>query len=160
MTRKPDPSVNWDDNDDLYVLFQEVAHAFRRAREGELKRFGLTYPKGGILFRLYFGENPMTPAELGRLCFREHHNISAVIRRLQEQGLVRKTKDAENRKLVRLALTEKGMEITRRKLVDTQVRKVMSRLTAGERASLRRILDKLQPMAFQYLKELLPEEYK
>jgi len=152
--------LEWDENDELMLLFQDVSHALRRARDAQLRKFGISYAEAGILFYLYSAADPMTPTDLARLLFKEHHNISALIRRMEAKGLVEKTRDSENKKSVRVRLTNKGREVRVCMRGVTKARKPMSSLSKQQRHALKVPLEKLQAVAHELLQELWPGQYK
>ena len=51
---------------------------------------------------------------LSRLLLREAHTMSGLIKRMEKQSLVEKSKDLEKKNLVRVTLTEKGEQAFQR----------------------------------------------
>ena len=80
----------------------------RRARELELAQVGLTVPQAGVLYFLSTSKEPLTPMKLSRLMSRQPHTLSALVNRMEAQGLVKTKKDLQRKNWVRVSLTKKG----------------------------------------------------
>jgi len=68
---------------------------------------GLTTSQFGVLEALYH-LGPMCQSELGEKLLRSGGNITLVIDNLEKQGLVLRTRDQEDRRLVNVSLTPAG----------------------------------------------------
>ncbi len=98
----------------LWGLLNQASHAMERAREDELRPFGLSMMHAGVLYIVKVSKDPVTPAHISRVLFREPHTaVAALLNRMEKQGLLRKTKDLERKNLIRVTLTERGEEAYR-----------------------------------------------
>lgn len=88
---------------------------------------------------------PMTPTELARAAILTSSAMTAVLDRLEEQGLIRREIDAEDRRARRVTITEKGRTLINRALDQrmAQHRALNAALTLEERETLSGILRKL-----------------
>jgi DNA-binding MarR family transcriptional regulator len=88
---------------------------------------------------------PMTAGELARAAILTSGAITAVLDRLEEQGLIRRETDAEDRRARRVTITEKGRNLINRALEQrlAQHRAINAALNLEERAALSDILRKL-----------------
>ena len=88
---------------------------------------------------------PLSQRELGEKLFKTSGNITMVVDNLERAGMVRRERDAGDRRRVAVRLTAKG-EKTIRELLPPRVaaiREEMGALTAAEQAELRRLCRKL-----------------
>ena len=87
----------------------------------------------------------MTAGELARAAILTTGAMTAVLDRLEEQGLVRRATDAEDRRARRVTITEKGRTLIDRALEQrmAQHRALNAALTLEEREALSDILRKL-----------------
>lgn len=90
----------------LWVLLRQAADAIYKARSKELSPLGLSPMASAILFIILAIGERATPAEISRWMFREAHSVSGLLDRMEEKGLVRRTKDLEKKNLVRISLTD------------------------------------------------------
>lgn len=147
-----------DNSDDWRQLFRTFK-ALDRAREIELEQMGVTTIQADVLHALKTSTDPVTPAMLSRWLYREPHSISGLINRMEEQGLVRKSKDLRKKNMVRVTLTKEGEQAYEQTLGVKVYPKILSRLSKKELTSLKVHLDKLHAGAFEAIKELQPLPY-
>ncbi|MDY6912298.1 MAG: ABC transporter substrate-binding protein [Chloroflexota bacterium] len=132
----------------LLMLFNQACDVMDRAIEAELKKIGVSMMQARILYFLKKSANAPTPSDISRWLFREPHTTFVHIKRMEEQGLVRKVADKERRNLVRVVITEKGEEVSQN--INGEVRifkEAFSGLTPEERGNLRFYLDKMRENA-------------
>jgi DNA-binding MarR family transcriptional regulator len=88
---------------------------------------------------------PMTAGELARAAILTSGAMTAVLDRLEEQGLIRREIDAEDRRARRVTITEKGRNLINRALDQrmAQHRALNAALTLEERETLNALLRKL-----------------
>lgn len=88
---------------------------------------------------------PMTATELARAAILTSGAMTAVLDRLEEQGLIRREIDADDRRARRITITEKGRNAVNRALDQrmAQHRALNAALTLEERDALSDILRKL-----------------
>lgn len=104
----------------------------------------LTISQFGVLESLYH-LGPMCPGELSTKLLKSGGNITLVIDNLEKQGLVSRERDAQDRRMVTVSLTEAGHELIGR-LFPAHVAALveeMSYLTAGEQQTLGYLCRKL-----------------
>lgn len=88
---------------------------------------------------------PMSASELARAAVLTSSAVTAVLDRLEEQGLVRREIDSEDRRARRITITEKGRNVIDRAIDQrmAQHRALNAALTLDERETLSAILRKL-----------------
>lgn len=84
-----------------------------RQVEGELRErlrteFGTTLPRFDVLAALYRKAQGMTMTELSRLLMVSNGNVTGIVERLVEDGLVSRTSRDGDRRTTVVSLTEKG----------------------------------------------------
>jgi DNA-binding MarR family transcriptional regulator len=85
-----------------------------RAAEGELREFlrvahDTTLPRFDVMSALYRRQGGVTMSELSRMLLVSNGNSTAVVDRLEQDGLVRRTPSATDRRTVFVALTDAGL---------------------------------------------------
>lgn len=131
----------------------------RRAWEMELARVGLTVPQTLVLIIVQSSPEPITPMKLSRLMHREPHTISALLTRMEAQGLVKKERNLERGNWVRVSLAKKGKEAYERQVVARRVRNITECLSKQELDALNRINRKMRAKGIELLREMLPSPY-
>ncbi|WP_422058184.1 MarR family winged helix-turn-helix transcriptional regulator [Sphingomonas sp.] len=94
---------------DQFLCFSVYAAglAFNRVYKPLLDRFGITYPQYIALVALR-GKDSQTVSELGGKLHLESNTLTPLIKRLEAAGLVTRTRDKQDERVVRLALTDAG----------------------------------------------------
>jgi DNA-binding MarR family transcriptional regulator len=130
-----------------------------RAAELELNRVGLTIPQAGVLYFLKTTKEPLTPMKLSRRMNRQPHTLSALLTRMEAQGLVKATKDLERKNWVRVSLTNKGEEAFKRQLGERIAMNATSCLSKKEIDTLNAICKKLRARGAEIIHEMQPSPY-
>lgn len=79
-----------------------------RYLEVELLRYGVSLIKFHIMSTLYKNGGEMIPSEIGQSVFRANNSITAVINTLEKQGVVRREPSVDDRRSVKVVITDKG----------------------------------------------------
>ncbi|MBI4666760.1 MAG: MarR family transcriptional regulator [Nitrospinae bacterium] len=101
-------SFNLDES--LGFLLNRAAHSMKWALEKKLARHGLTPPQWASLARLW-EEDGLPQSQLGRRLHFDKPTISGIIDRLETKGLVRRERDGEDKRVVRIFLAPKGKKL-------------------------------------------------
>ena len=131
----------------------------QRAWEMELAQVGLTVPQTLVLTIVQSSPEPITPMKLSRLMHREPHTISALLTRMEAQGLVKKERNLERGNWVRVSLTKNGKEAYERQAVARKVRNITTCLSKQELGALNKMNKKLRAKGVELLREMLPSPY-
>ena len=110
----------------------------------QIEQSGLTMGQFGVLEALlHLG--PMCQHAIGEKVLRSGGNVTLVIDNLEKRGWVRRERQKDDRRLVKIYLTPKGQQLIARVFPGhaEAVTQEMSRLTAEEQETLRRICRKL-----------------
>ena len=79
-----------------------------RYLELELKRNQVSLIRFNIMSALFKNGGEMTPSEIAEAVFREKNTITACINTMEEQGVVRREPSTNDRRSVKVVITEKG----------------------------------------------------
>jgi DNA-binding MarR family transcriptional regulator len=79
-----------------------------RYLELELKRYKISLIRFNIMSALFKNGGEMTPSEISEVVFREKNSITAVINTMVKQGVVRREPSTNDRRSVKVVITEKG----------------------------------------------------
>jgi DNA-binding MarR family transcriptional regulator len=133
-----------------WLLFQAQDTLFK-AREKELRQYGISPEEAAVLFIVQCLDNQAIPSEISRWLFRKPHTVSGILDRMEKKRLVSTTKDLPKKNLVRVSLTDKGEQACDQATKIESIRQIMSSLSEQERQKLRSHLETLRDRA---LKEL------
>ncbi len=129
---------------DAYIKLMRAADSVTARLEPLMRTADLTIGQFGALEALlHLG--PLCHRDLGRKLLRSNGNITVVVSNLVRRGLVRRTRRADDRRYVTVALTDKG-----RRLIGgmfprhaRHIVREMSALTLTEQAELGRLCRRL-----------------
>jgi DNA-binding MarR family transcriptional regulator len=79
-----------------------------RYLEIELRRYDATLIRFHIMSTLFKNGGEMTPSGIAESVFREKNSITAVINTLERQGVVRRVPSTDDRRSVKVVITDKG----------------------------------------------------
>ncbi|MBU8539230.1 MarR family winged helix-turn-helix transcriptional regulator [Falsiroseomonas tokyonensis] len=107
----PSPCLKLEDN--LCFALYAANHAFTAAYKPLLDPLGLTYPQYLVLLVLWEAEDQTVKA-LGQRLHLDSGTLTPLLKRMETAGLVRRRRDAEDERQVRIALTEAGRALQAR----------------------------------------------
>ncbi|MHB8103996.1 MAG: MarR family winged helix-turn-helix transcriptional regulator [Dehalococcoidales bacterium] len=85
-----------------------------RYLELELKRNEASFIRFNIMSTLFKNGGEMTPSEISESVFREKNSITAVLNTLEREGVVRREPSPNDRRSVKVVITEKGWKVANR----------------------------------------------
>ena len=144
--------INNDDDYNLIAVINQTGHAISLARSRELGRFDLSMMRAAVLLVLQIRDSNATPTEIAQWLLREPHTISALLDRMEKDGLVRRFRDLHKKNTVRVAMTAKGRDAYQVSLKREMFHGIMSVLTDDEREQLRATMTKIWLRALQEVK--------
>lgn len=128
----------------LWVRFLRFHLLSSKKLEAELERLDLTLPQFYVLATIgYAGGLPFS--EIGEKMMVTVSNLTGIVDRLEEKGLVYRDRDSKDRRVVRVALTEKGMKLHKSSIpmVEKSVSQIFSPLNKSQQKELASLLRKL-----------------
>jgi DNA-binding MarR family transcriptional regulator len=84
-----------------------TGHAFTRFYKPRLEALDLTYPQY-LVFMALWERDDITVGQLGNRLFLDSGTITPLIKRLEARGLLRRVRDANDERQVRIQLTDEG----------------------------------------------------
>ena len=90
----------------LYACPKEVVRRYR----GPLEPLGLTYTQY-IVMMILWEHGGMTEGELGKIIHLDSGTLAPLLKRLEKQGLIARSRPADNERTLFLTLTEEGREL-------------------------------------------------
>ena len=88
----------------ILMSFEVLARLF----EVELRRYDATLIRFNIMSTLFKNGGEMTPSEIAESVFREKNSITAAINTMERQGVVRREPSPNDRRSVKVVITDKG----------------------------------------------------
>ena len=128
MSEDPDYNLWW--------LMLQMRRAMYKARSKELFQYGTTPEESGALFAIKAIGSRATPAEIARWNLREHHTMSALLVRMENKGLVKRTRDLERKNSIRVTMTKKGREVYKQAAKREAIHRILSCLPKDQREQL------------------------
>jgi len=150
-----DKKVRYDSKLDLIVLLDQVRYMATRARENELRAYGLTLIQAAVLRLLRDSADGATLQEISSVVTRETNSVSSLISRMQDKGLVKKQRTKQGNG-IRVLITEKGKHVYNESVDRTLLSMLLSVLSDEEQKELYGLLQKLKGKA----SVLLEAQYK
>lgn len=100
-------------DDQLCFALYAASRAFTRAYQPLLGPLGLTYPQYLVLLVLWDEDGPSV-RELGDRLGLDSGTLTPLLKRMEEAGLVARTRDPEDERVVRVTLTRAGRALEAR----------------------------------------------
>jgi DNA-binding MarR family transcriptional regulator len=133
---------------------RKVAHQLYRLSETSLETADLSYAQYRVLMGLYFNEwlgntDGLNPSEISERQGTSRNTISALIRGLEEAGLIERDLDRHDRRRFNIRLTEAGRDKVRAHANQHMrlVANIFAVLSSDELETLGRLLNKLNQCA-------------
>jgi DNA-binding MarR family transcriptional regulator len=127
----------------LWVLIAQTRDALLKARERDYARVGITDERAGILFIIDSNGGHATPVEIAREFFRELHSVTALLKRMEDAGLISRH-DAPGKSRFEVRLTEEGRDVLKRARLSESDERILSVLTKRERERLASLLEEVR----------------
>ena len=128
----------------LWIALARCYSTFSRAVACKVQEYGLTTPQFGILEALHH-LGPLSLGELAEKLLVTGGNVTYVMDRLEDQGLVYRERSPEDRRIIQAKLTEQGKAL----IADVfpghvaYIDRLASHLDASEQEEMRVLLKKL-----------------
>jgi DNA-binding MarR family transcriptional regulator len=127
------------DEDTVFALLSSAGTVVERALEKRLLPLDLGPTQLRLLSYVYYAKEPLTPSMLAALLFQETHSVSGLLNRLEDgKGLLTRTRDRKDRRVVWVGLTPEGRRVTEEgmRIAAETVTEIMGHLSDRERAAL------------------------
>lgn len=135
---------------DLMDSMRHVSHALRQIGESSLAASGMSYARYRLLLGLFFsaeveGREGLNPSEISERQGTSRNTISSLIRELEDEGLIERRLNQQDRRKFNISLTPAGRAVVQDHSSKhmRMVAQCFESLTAEEKHRLRKILTKL-----------------
>ncbi|MBT4512920.1 MAG: winged helix DNA-binding protein [Chloroflexi bacterium] len=137
---------------EIWVLLGQVSDGMLRARDNELRPFGLSSIQVGVLYIIKAAGGSLTAIEISRRLVRRPATVYQLLDRMDRQDLINCIRSKEGKREVRVEVTEKGEEAYRSHSRQV-IPRILGSLSAKERDKLKATLTKLRTKVFEELAE-------
>ncbi|MDR3439133.1 MarR family transcriptional regulator [Telmatospirillum sp.] len=97
----------------LCFAIYSAGHAFNRVYKPLLDRLGLTYPQYLVMVALW-NEDGLSVGKIGEKLFLESNTLTPLLKRLESNGYLRRTRNPADERQVQVRLTEQGKALKQR----------------------------------------------
>lgn len=151
----------------VWIYLSHVGHIIQHIWLREMKNVGPSTEKFAVIHELMCLGGESTPHALAKRVLFKSNSVSAILSRMEKDGLVIKTKDLDKKHMVRVRLTEKAMELYPKALETAcgSFKKAMANVPRDEKIQLVETLAKIRdysfPIAYKKskLENLTPYKY-
>ena len=147
------------ENQKAYMRMGTLTAVIDRARNLELARIGLNTPQASLLYCVETSKEPMTPMRIARMMHKQPHTVSALVHRMEAQGLLSTKKDMKRKNWLRVSLTKKGEEAIQRWVTATEIPDAFSCLSKKESDELFVITNKLHAKMLELMRKMQRDPY-
>lgn len=105
----PSPAALRLDNQVCFALYS-ASLAMTKLYKPLLDDIGLTYPQYLVMLVLW-EQDGITVSELGERLYLDSGTLTPLLKRLEASGHIRRTRDAQDERRVRIALTPQGLDL-------------------------------------------------
>jgi len=130
----------------LWLLLSGTRAAISQARYRKVGKY-IHHNQAAALVMIWQQEGKATPGSIARSLYLQHHSVSELLTRMENKGLIEKTRDESSRNIVRLSITPKGMDYCTQVTQADFIIGIMSSLTSEQRRQLRSLLQVLATAA-------------
>lgn len=128
---------------DLWLLMGKVHHSILLSRQRELREFPMHLPSTDVLYTIQALGLKATLSEVAKQVERRSHVISRQAINMEKDGLIKRIKNSSNSKLLRLELTQKGIDVVKIAGDSKSIEAIFSCLSKEERRQSEAIFNKL-----------------
>jgi DNA-binding MarR family transcriptional regulator len=128
----------------LWWWISQMHASINQSREYELARYGLSWIQSAVLFTVNSINGNATPTEISHWLMRKKNTVSELLTRMEKRGMIKRVKDAHQKKQVNILLTQKGREMYSRSNKRESLKNIFSCLSKEEHQQLRLLCCKLR----------------
>jgi DNA-binding MarR family transcriptional regulator len=129
----------------IYLLAKAYQWAYGDFKK-RLQPYGVT-PVQHLILEVLWEEDGLSAGDIGRRLILDNATVSGVLDRMSEAGWIRKEPDPEDKRIVRVRLAPKAMDVKASLQVQREAanEEILAPLRIEERMLLKRMLRDLQP---------------
>ena len=136
----------------LWLLLRRIGDTLMRCQDLIFSKYGLTTEQWGLLTAIK-SRGPLRPSDLADILERTPNSMSMLIDRMVKAGLVRRTRDRKDRRVVTVSFSEKGKTAVEPAIPAGWefIHEVLSPLSGDERRDLANMLETVKCELVAYL---------
>ncbi len=136
----------------LWLLLRRVGDTLMRCQDLLFSKSGLTTEQWGVLTAIK-ARGPLRPSDLSRILERTPNSMSMLIDRMVRAGLVRRTRDRKDRRVVTVSFASKGEKAVQPAIIAGWefIQEVLSVITDNEQRDLANLLETVKCELDSYL---------
>ena len=137
----------------LWLLLHRVRDALVLCEDSIFREFGLTMEQFAVLAAVKSRGGSLRPTDLALILERSPNSVSMLVDRMVKAGLVRRTRDRSDRRVVRVSLTTKG-ENALKPATPTGwefIQKILSPISYKDKRTLANLLETIKCELLGYL---------
>ncbi len=136
----------------LWLLLRRVGDTLVLCQDSIFSKYGLTTEQWGVLTSIK-ARGPLRPTDLAGLLERSPNSISMLVDRMVKAGLVRRTRDRKDRRVVTVTSTEKGKTAVEPTITSGWefIHEVVSPLSDNDQRDLASMLERVKCELVGYL---------
>lgn len=137
-----------------FYLVHHLSESLIRCEDKMHKKTGLRTRQFGVLRAIKSLQDPITPTAVAEWLSRETGSITLMVDRMEKENLVSRVWDLDDRRSLRLSITEKGKKIFRqgRRHQRALSMEILSCLSPNELQELIRLMDKVLEKTYEIRK--------
>lgn len=137
----------------LWLLLHRVRDALALCEDSVFREYGLTLEQFAVLGSLKSRGGSLRPVDLALILERSPNSVSMQVDRMVKVGLVRRTRDRRDRRVVNVSLTSKGKDAVEQAAPAGWefIQKILSSIPYKDKHALASMLEKLKCEFLGYL---------
>ena len=140
-------------NFQLWLLIGKVNYSIFLARQRELNRYHIPVRQLHVLRAIHDLGSKATLSEVAGRVERETHWISRQAISMEKDGLIKRIQDTPKSRLLRLELTEKGLEMVKLVRQSEAIDAILSFLNKEDRQQIKSVLNRILVKVKEYNSE-------
>jgi DNA-binding MarR family transcriptional regulator len=137
---------------DSWLLLHEVSGSLERCEEDLFKQIGMMVQEYQVLKSITFYKTNVTPTKINQILNYDPNYLSYLLKKMEKEGLIKRTKDMVDHRSIRLEITPNGNSIHRKakKSAEKLPNNLLSVLTRNELSIFIDVLQKLRIKINEY----------
>jgi len=136
----------------LWLLLRRVGDALMLCQDSVFSKYGLTTEQWGVLTTIK-SRGPLRPSVLALIMERSPNSMSMLIDRMVKAGLVRRTRDRKDRRVITVSLTSKAEKAVEPAVIAGWefIHQILSPLSYDDQSALANMLETVKCELVSYL---------
>jgi DNA-binding MarR family transcriptional regulator len=149
-------SVNFQVNDKrlrTWLILHQAYNMLIKVEDLIFPRAGITSQQHSVLMAMKYIEGPVTPSIIAHWLDRSTNSITTLVDRMEKAGLVKRQRNKEDRRSIKLVMTKQGKEVLKEstKIGRQAVDEVLGGIPEEELDTLIELLEKVRNKAFSHI---------